>query len=151
MLPCFRVNRLKVSINPFFLSGAPVLIHRRVNIGSTRGNRKGGSEKNQTSASFLFEVSCSQRWHLQLLILERFQQRLPHQKEDGEENGRDEPQEGGALGHGKHEAGEQQLAEELDPLPPKVGGRVVAGQHARGVRELAGPAREYLNAGIGRP
>jgi len=39
------------------------LIHRRVNLVLTRGNRKGGGgrQKIKISASFLFEVSCSQR------------------------------------------------------------------------------------------
>jgi len=64
--PFFGSTRQKVSINPFvFLSGAPVLINRRVNLGLTRGNRDGGGakkiENSAISASFFFEVSCSQR------------------------------------------------------------------------------------------
>jgi len=42
----FGSIRLNVSINPkFFLSGAPVLINRRVNLGLTRGNRERGAPK----------------------------------------------------------------------------------------------------------
>jgi len=46
VLPFFGPTRLKVAISPIFLSGAPVLINRRVNLGLTRGNREGGREEN---------------------------------------------------------------------------------------------------------
>jgi len=43
VLAYFRVNPAKkLQSTQFFLSGAPVLIHRPVNLGLTRGNRKGG-------------------------------------------------------------------------------------------------------------
>jgi len=76
--PFFGYTRLIVLINPIFLSGAPVLINHPVSLGLTRGNRKGGGgaktkkkgekggggrrgKKNEKSACFLFEASCSQR------------------------------------------------------------------------------------------
>jgi len=63
VLAYFRVNPAKkLQSTQFFLSGAPVLIHRPVNLGLTRGNRKGGGGADKKkSATFLFEVSCSQR------------------------------------------------------------------------------------------
>jgi len=46
----------------FFYPERLFLIHRGVNLGWTRGNGKGGGAKKiETSASFLFEVSCSPR------------------------------------------------------------------------------------------
>jgi len=49
-------------INPIFLSGALVLINRRVNSGEPgETGTGGGCDKYEKSASFLFEVSCSQR------------------------------------------------------------------------------------------
>jgi len=41
--------------NPIFLSGALVLIHRRVNLGLTRGNRDGGgAQKNSKNRRVFF-------------------------------------------------------------------------------------------------
>jgi len=54
-LAFFRVNPAKIFNQPeFFLSGAPVLIHRRVNLGFTRGNRKGGRKKKSKNRRVFF-------------------------------------------------------------------------------------------------
>jgi len=54
VLAYFRVNPSKRFNQPVFLSGAPVLIHRRVNLGLTRGNRKGVGRKQSKNRRVLF-------------------------------------------------------------------------------------------------
>jgi len=55
VLAFFRVNPAKIFNQPdFFLSGAPALIHRRVNLGFTRGNRKGGARKKSENRRVFF-------------------------------------------------------------------------------------------------
>jgi len=52
VLPLFRVNPAHSFNQPVILSGAPVSINRRVNLGLTRGNRGRGREKNRKIGVF---------------------------------------------------------------------------------------------------